>query len=211
MKERPILFSAPMVRAILGGHKTMTRRVAIPRHDDRTPCEHWSGGYCEPEAIMSRHCEHGSEGRPCPYGCPGDRLWVKETWKPHCEGPISDEFPLGTCVKYRADGAMVKPTAWTNEQGAWCEAREESEQWRSPLHMPRWASRITLEVTGVRVERVQDISESDARCEGIDAYVKDGFARAEFVCLWNSINEKRGFGWDVNPWVWVIEFRKTLP
>ena len=211
MKERPILFSAPMVRAILGGHKTMTRRVAIPRHDDRTPCEHWDGGYCEQEAIMSRHCEHGSEGRPCPYGCPGDRLLVKETWKPHCEGPISDEFPLGTCVKYRADGAMVKPTAWTNEQGAWCEAQEESEQWRSPLHMPRWASRITLEVTGVRVERVQDISESDARCEGIDAYVKDGFARAEFVCLWNSINEKRGFGWDVNPWVWVIEFRKTLP
>lgn len=232
MKERPILFSAPMVRAILGGHKTMTRRVAIPRHDDRTPCEHWSGGYCEPEAIMSRHCEHGSEGRPCPYGCPGDRLWVKETWKPHCEGPISDEFPLGTCVKYRADGAMVKPTAWTNEQGAWCEAQEESEQWRSPLHMPRWASRITLEVTGVKVERVQDISQEDAAAEGsfigrcqcaemqrksrtpIEAVFRQTGCHIhgiEFRELWNDINAKRGFGWDVNPWVWVIEFRKTLP
>lgn len=205
MKERPILFSGEMVRAILDNRKTMTRRVL-----KKQPGSH--------ESVPGQAVIAGDESAriiDCPYGMSGDRLWVKETWKPHCEGPISDEFPLGTCVKYRADGVCLKPTSWTNEQGAWCEAREKDTKWRPSIFMPRWASRITLEVTGVRVEQAQNISEREAVAEGcqycppVGCSPEKQTARQHFAQLWDSINSKRGFGWENNPWVWVIEFKRV--
>jgi len=216
MKERPIIFSAPLVRAILDGRKSQTRRVAVPRFDDRKPCEHWHGGNDPVQAaLMMRHCDHGSEGTTCPYGQPGDRLWVRETWKGMKDG--GDSRP---CVAYAA----------TDFKPARC-------KWDSPLFMPRWASRITLEVVGVRVERVQDITEADAAAEGCEAIgvpiVDDGTGdhlgdqpsfRYGFAALWDSIYGKRAKGcdlahvggeavnaysWAANPWVWVIEFRRA--
>jgi hypothetical protein len=159
----------------------------------------------------------------CKYGQPGDRLWVRETWKPHCEGEISPDFPLGTCVKYRADGKCIKPENWTKEQGRWCESQEESKVWKPSIFMPRWASRITLEIVSVRVERLQDITEEDAKAEGITFHNGGGIGHSgyrhdpafgmvtdtpqwAYAWLWESIN---GAGsWGSNPWVWVIEFKK---
>lgn len=199
MKERPMLFSGPMVRAILEGRKTQTRRVI----DFKRVAE-----------------ETGCRMVQCPYGQTGDRLWVKETWKPHCdcdeEGVVTPEHPLGTCVKYRADGAMIKPDRWNEEQGSWCEANENTTRWFPSIHMPRWASRITLELTGVRVERVQDISEEDAKAEGCEASAPARLAMIEplknaYRILWDSISAARGYGWDKNPWVWVLEFKRVSP
>ena len=216
MKERPILFSGAMVRAILADTKTQTRRVV--KGEGSIAVVQQSNG---PMVLHKYNGETHSGFRiECPYGQPGDRLWVRETWKPHCEGPIREEFPLGTCVKYAADGAMVKPTEWTHEQGAWCEMNEETPQWRPSIHMPRWASRITLEIVAVRVERLQNISEEDARAEGCDSGIwhqESGMLAGEtdpediatfrdgYGFLWECIN---GAGsWALNPWVWVVEFR----
>ncbi|MEN6533352.1 MAG: hypothetical protein ABFD89_06795 [Bryobacteraceae bacterium] len=226
MKERPILMCGPMVLATLKDQKTNTRRVLKPQPPSSesiyAKCgqgislfnDEWSpdgatfrvGGAC---GLVHDAC--GQDSWRCPYGEPGDRLWVKETWKPHCEGPISAEFPLGTCVKYRADGVCVKPDTWDNEQGAWCEAHEESTKWRPSIFMPRWASRITLEVTGVKAQQVQDISEGDAASEGIQFISPDWKKNPVgiFAVLWDSINLKRGFGWDANPWVWVVQFKRV--
>lgn len=128
---------------------------------------------------------------------PGDRLWVRETW--YCAGvDESDGYP----VRYR-EGATVQ--------------EDVSISWRPSIFMPRWASRITLEITGVRVERLQDITEEDAKEEGVPPMIfsDGGYGKPDyrdgFRQLWDSINAKRGFGWDVNPWVWVIEFRRVTP
>lgn len=167
MKERPIILSGPMVRAILAGAKTQTRRVVKPQ----------AMGQWGPVV-------------PCPYGRPGDRLWVREAWRP-VHGGYSD---LG--ARYRAD------------------FERDQTVWRPSIHMPRWASRITLEVTGVRVERLQDISEADAQAEGSfewaaeqDTPVRDlDEARLVYLQLWQSINGPAS--WDADPWVWVVEFRR---
>lgn len=205
IKERPILFSGPMVRAILEGRKTQTRRIAKPRCDDKTPCEHWSGvNTKELGVIMFRLCEHGGEGLDCPYGQPGDRLWVRETFRlsePNdcaCYEPCSCKSGLpiykATCGFEREKGDPI---------------------WKPSIFMPRWASRITLEITGVRVERLQDITEADAKAEGVIGCVRqnsyprgtDGQpSRAEYAILWESINGQGS--WDKNPWVWVLEFKK---
>ena len=202
--ERPILFSAPMVRAILEDRKTQTRRVVKLPHSN--PLGHW-----EPFLFGGKGCRD-SKGREisgqmtishtrtgevigCPYGAPGDRLWVRETWGLH-----QQQFDH-EChdVIYRADDQ--RPTV---------------DRWRPSIYMPRWASRIDLEVTGVRVERLQDISEADARAEGappshpsIDAISREfgyaDFPRSWFAQLWESIN---GAGsWAANPWVWAVEFQ----
>ena len=172
MKERPILFSAPMVRALLAGTKTQTRRIIKPQH---------LAFFNQDAAAMLSDWNE----RPLPYGQPGDRLWVRETFG-HFE--CNQHFKPGCNVYYRADGNCL-----------------ELEPWRPSIHMPRWASRITLEITSVRVERLQDISEADAIAEGVytdpacPAY--DAYAQ-----LWDEIN---GLGsWEANPWVWVIEFRR---
>lgn len=232
MKETPLLFKAEMVRAILEHRKTQTRRVV-------------KGAWHEPGGYLQSEPE-GDEGEwwfscskvpasfvtKCPYGSPGDRIWVKETWKPHCEGPISEEFPLGTCVKYKADGKCVKPETWTHNQGYWCESQEETTRWRPSIFMPRWASRITLEVVSVRVERLQDITEDDAIAEGIlpfklvaangttilwgvarEQSEHGSTARVGYEILWDSINiGKAASGgkhaaWSTNPWVWVVSFK----
>lgn len=197
-KERPILFSAPMVRAILEGRKTMTRRVVSPRltpdgmwaRDDSRGCERlFRHGEVAPRGAKPWWPIGGINGAisRCPYGVPGDMLWVRETWASDVDG-----CPAG--LSYRADHLDPRGDGPANPM-----------RWRPSIFMPRWASRITLEVTGVRVERLQDITAGDAECEGVDAAHCgriDAFER-----LWDSINSSRGYGWTVNPWVWVVTFK----
>lgn len=196
MKERPILFSAPMVRAILDGRKTQTRRVVRGQ-----------------VGALDRGQPTIVGGPACPYGAPGDRLWVRETWAAIDERgeAVSRrtrhvDQNCGDRLVYRADDRVL------------------TEQWRSPLFMPRWASRITLEVTTVRVERLQAITEEDACAEGVtqtDGRWWDGAphavkgtpralptAREAFADLWDAINGKRA-PWSSNPWVWVVSFRRV--
>ena len=194
MKERPILFSAPMVRAILDGRKTQTRRIVKP----------------QPEPFVTKFFvnEHGcgiSEDEAqnhvwrCPYGIPGDRLWVRECWGLFDSQP--SDGPDRAHVFYRAT------------DGDRCELRYQL--WRPSIHMPRWASRITLEVVAVRVERLQDITADDAKSEGVEvckhfADANKGHPldphRVAFAWLWNTINGSDA--WIANPWVWVVEFKK---
>lgn len=181
---RGILFNGEMVRAILEGRKTQTRRVL-----------------------------RGTE-KPCPYGKPGDELWVRETWQAwvrcsyeydewepidrECRGGRTWEQYLEDCgnpnaIEYRATSKSLGP-------------------WTPAIHMPRWASRITLEIESVRVERVQAISKADAIAEGFErepALPID--PRDWFRVLWDSINASRGFGWDENPYVFAITFRRVKP
>ena len=187
--ERPILFSGPMVRAILDGRKTMTRRVVKKQPPDgwdracwfRAPVMGWT---YRPEPADEWHTVK------CPYGQTSDRLWVRETW---CDGYTGTADPY----LYRA----------TYKGGA-------NYTWKPSIHMPRKASRITLEVVGVRVERLQEISEDDAFAEGVSDKVnpneEDYTLSAEevFEKLWDSINGKK-HPWDSNPWVWVVEFKRV--
>jgi len=207
IKERPMLFSAPMVRALLDGSKTQTRRVMkVPPKKDFS----WDGGY----AIISKAVSVAinifnrakgvplmGDATPCPYGKPGDRLWVRET----CQA-AQDGMTFG--VNYLADGS----TKWLcrsmdTEWLTMYDYRGASGATIPSIHMPRWASRLNLEITSVRVERLNDISEADAKAEGCEpadcchAYYH-GFSK-----LWESIN---GAGsWEQNPWVWVIEFKRV--
>lgn len=193
MKERPILFSGPMVRAILDGRKTQTRRVI---KDVSADCElfinagdgFWQQCYRDDSgAIHSK-----SWLTKCPYGKPGDLLWVRETFARNEVLPLMDR-EAGEFI-YRAD---------LNGRGA----TKYTATWKPSIHMPRWASRITLRITDIRVERLQDISEGDATAEGV-MFGETGFsARVCFVALWQSINGKSpGRTWSDNPWVWVICF-----
>ncbi|WP_213308279.1 hypothetical protein [Paraburkholderia sacchari] len=200
MKERPILFSAPMVRAILDGRKTQTRRVFGPAM--RLFAE-------------SYDVEKDLQLKLCPYGQPGDHLWVRESfWG--CDAPGYGDTP---CVVYDDEwhGKVYRPAEvrpWAPRFG------------RIPsIHMPRNFSRITLEVTGVRAERLQEINEQDAIAEGVEPYAIYGgkvaswkgsaamdaareTARDAYRDLWDSLNAARGFGWDVNPWVWAVAFKR---
>lgn len=211
MKERPILFSAPMVRAILEGRKTQTRRTM--------KSQPWARP--EPEDGLWR-LYAGDEGMapfPCPYGQPGDRLWVRETWTSYAtmtraerakSSATYEKFLAGAyhnIVQAAAD--IPTPTGGPEYlYGADFDAETFADlrPWRPSIHMSRRGSRILLEITGVRVERVQEISEKDALAEGCRSQIKHS---AAFADLWDSINAKRGFGWDANPWVWVIEFKRV--
>lgn len=192
IKERPILFSGEMVRAVLQGRKTQTRRVVTQafswiNHLSRPVID--SGGY-------------GVDLLLCPYGEPGERLWVREswaTWKSLDQCKPSG-IVAGAGVQYLAGGTNIRGHEVLCGRG----------KGRPSIFMPRWASRILLEVESVRVERVQDVSEEDAWAEGVVARGTsrhDGEGRALFRRLWDSINKERGYGWDENPWVWVVEFR----
>lgn len=204
MAERPILFSDPMVRAILDGRKLQTRRVLTPQpHEESGPI---SVGRYHPIVVRRGLEEPGverfgahtdDESWPCPYGAPGDRLWVREAWSYYG----GDEYlyqrdPMAVGFRASADfGGRPIPGG----------------RWRPSIHMPRWASRLTLEVTSVRVERVQSIGEFDALAEGVSGWVRDRrceTARDGFRVLWDSINGKRdGCSWKANPWVWAITFK----
>jgi hypothetical protein len=179
MKERPILFSAPMVRGILAGTKVQTRRVVKPQ----------AMGQWGPVV-------------PCPYGQPGDRLWVREAWDFIPEGDPGTPSCAG--IRYWADAGYELRTPPSNYNPM----LYGKERVRPSIHMPRWASRITLEVTGVRVERLQDISEADARAEGISrADCPDWHATTDYRALWESIHGPGS--WAANPWVWVVEFKRV--
>ena len=183
MKDRPILFSGPMVRAILDGRKTQTRRVIKPQ-----PV--WVHVR---EPILQYRRKVGLAYVLCPYGQPGDRLWCRETWAPSVAGVTAPPF------HYLAD---FKPAEFA-----------EMVRWKPSIYMPRWASRITIEITAVRVERVCQITEQDALAEGVCPSLEycdpeTPSARMQFKDLWNTINSARGFGWDVNPWVWVVSFKR---
>lgn len=203
VRERPIIFSGEMVRAILEGRKTQTRRVIQPQPSDV------DGATC---FLMGDDLR--SDGRDkiirCPYGQPGDRLWVRETARLEFD-QRRDEHR----VRYQADDYDTL----TSSEGAleWIEAAKwknvAPRQWRTPwrpsIHMPRWASRLTLEITEVRVQRVQEIGDDDCYAEGV-VYVGEGFDPPPQVIyreLWDSLNAKRGYSWESNPWVWAISFR----
>jgi len=196
MKERPIIFSGPMVRAIMEGRKTQTRRVAKYNPFLGEPSE-WGDRAKNQEPEFVRIA--GDYRRFCHYGQPGDRLWAKETYSLTQHGkPV-----------YRADGKDRDGFQWAIEPG---DPRSEC-LWKSPLFMPRWASRITLELVNVRVERVQDISESDVWEEGCAKpsgyFGCPGQAQGIYKQLWDSIH---GSGsWAANPWAWVLEFKRINP
>jgi len=215
MNEKPILFSSPMVLAILEGRKTQTRRVINPQ-----PSENFSPIAVEwySPIIVDRNGDEqpgaeifgvygDDEGYRCLYGAPGDRLWVKETFKCEELEPFGEDG-----VRFRADGVFRGIENSQEASQKWLEAYREGGKWRPSIFMPRWASRITLEVVNVRVERVRDIKDDDAKAEGATL---DNSGRLEgignfvdgFAIVWDKINKKRGFGWDVNPWVWVVEFK----
>lgn len=210
VKERPILFSGDMVRAILADRKTQTRRVVklpdmrfeyIRQNDDFVPAgEAW---LCEWDGDEHNGMELHQATLRSPYGVPGDRLWVRECFR--YQDFDCDEGVWYARMRYRADD-FETPSRTFMPKG-----EDTPIGWKPSIHMPRWASRITLEVTGVRVERVQEMDPRDAYAEGF-RFEKDGIvvisAEAKFRYLWDKLNNKRGFGWDKNPWVWVIEFRR---
>lgn len=235
MKERPILFSGPMVRPILNMKpgvwppeaidsskpiKWQTRRICKTKDVNGKPLSEYTGDALD--ALIRHHC---------PHGVPGDRLWVRETWQLMKEHnmlwlpgthvtthgkPIPKEKPdmKHHYILYQADNDLADPNTY---------------RFRPSIHMPRWASRIDLEITDIRVERVQDISGEDAIAEGVGVFHQvtedgeDGFyhvpwpqgigylqcdsSEEAFMALWDSINAKRGYGWDKNPDVWVEEFK----
>ncbi|MED8000908.1 hypothetical protein [Pseudomonas aeruginosa] len=220
-RERPILFNDQMVRAILEGRKTVTRRVVKD-----------TGFYAIDAAIHGNDValrEREALSTRCPFGQPGDRLWVRETWgvisntwdesgnmvdwtpdrpaTPIRELPFGSGYYSGHAI-YAADG----PMEWAGDDDGVGEPRSA---WKPSIHMPRAISRILLEITAVRVERLQDITEDQAIAEGIDTHPMGFYgngcitAGGAFLELWESIN---GDGrWAANPWVWVVEFRRLTP
>jgi hypothetical protein len=238
MKERPIIMGADSVMAILGGLKTQTRRVVKPQ-----PIHMPEGAYIDPynhnyehftawtlDNKMLLNCGGNIKNTAhwkCPYGVIGDRLWVRETWAEanYWTNDVDAETPIYRASDYKTP---IKPVVW-----------------KSPMFMPRWASRITLEITDIRVERVQDITPEDAlaegimsneeyearasednlfpcpRCEGYQVHEAFGYdygiteidctycntQKKRYRIIWDSLNAKRGYSWESNPWVWVISFK----
>ncbi len=216
MKERPILFSGPMVRAILEGRKTQTRRVVRPQPTHIEWFQHqqgWLGSF----GVDAGTKNNPHRMVPCPYGVPGDRLWVRESFL--CFGSSDSITPAvqRACqIRYKADDG---PAVWIPMPA---EAKEPtpSLKGKPSIHMPRWTSRITLEIVSVWVERLQDITEADAIAEGIerDAENPGRFvdyrhdesampARASYWSLWDKINGDGSAA--LNPWVWVVEFKRV--
>jgi len=204
MKEKPIIFSGPMVSAILEGRKTQTRRVVKPQPDGSP---YWTF-HKEIGAFFPANYESKPAFLKCPYGQTGDRLWVRETFEYCVRGA---DYPPGfeDYVAYRADNGakMITPGLISTE--------DINGKWRPSIHMPRWASRISLEVTGVRMERLQDISTEDIRAEGVDDGMTnprmgkrhDASMRMAWQALWESINGPDS--WAASPWVWIVEFKRV--
>lgn len=238
MSALPILFNGAMVRAILEGRKTQTRRVApisaldIKHHDNdmvtwgvkfskpiKGSLGSYSGGrFSDDQARRIIASQYG------PYGQPGNRLWVRETW----QGPLLDSEEHEAQLREDGPNAFKKPGFCAYRATDTLDAVDSDGNdlgWRPSIHMPRWASRITLDITGVRVERLSDISHDDAEAEGvglrrisetdhrwIDYMDKDGSRtfgdpRHSYWSLWKSIYGESSH--DANPWVWVVEFKRV--
>ncbi|HHI1671682.1 TPA: hypothetical protein ACP4X1_000781 [Klebsiella quasipneumoniae] len=205
MKERGLIFNGEMVRAILDGRKTQTRRTVKPQPDEDGLAKVTNGPWVDTSERNYR----------CPFGAAGDRIWVRETF---C--PVDDtQYGGEKWVDYRAT-----PKFEESHPAGWDSAPNDAEalKWRPSIHMPRWASRILLEITDVRVERLNAISEEDATAEGVPPAgsllpnypgtfltPKGDFATAKvaFQRLWESIYGAEN--WQANPWVWVIEFKRV--
>lgn len=245
MKERPILFSGQMVRAILDNRKTQTRRIVRICDAPITKAEsdacrrqkgiptnavnvRLCGGYLKCDAPPGSATV--SSRVPCPYGQPDERLWVRESffvdhYNYYPRGPFPKAKPpeIDDNILYAADGTCC-------EQLGECDCEGKGAVWRPSIHMPRWASRLSLEIIRIRVERLQDISEADAKAEGIAELTKDGdvkkyavldrgdysstpwarmptTAKHAFERLWKSINGSQS--WDANPYVWVVKFKRV--
>jgi hypothetical protein len=194
MREKPIIFSTPMVQAIREGRKTQTRRVIKPQPLDGAK---YKGIVCENKQMVAKF---SFENIPIKYGyhvlpfIPGDILWVRETW-----------------YESNGDGLLKGLYYKANPEDAECVNAHPKNNWRHSIFMPREAARIFLEVKSVRVERLQDIGEENAKAEGVQpeedikiAYLSPH--REAFHRLWDSLNAKRGYGWDSMPWGWVMEF-----
>lgn len=198
MNEKPILFSTSMVRAILEDRKTQTRRVMKPQPSPEfnpiavewfAPTVEDRYGYEQPGKEIFG-CYGEEEGYKCPYGAPGDQLWVREKF-----GTVGDSFVY--FADYQDGGKNADAFVEINT------GKTAPILWKSSFFLPRKASRIQLEIVKVRVEKVQDISKDDATAEGVPG--------EKFRELWDSINFKDGNGWNANPWVWVIEFKRIKP
>ena len=222
MKERPILFSGPMVQAILDGRKTQTRRVVKPQPGplDR-PYRAPDGFWYVTDSRGGHFSAIGTRNGRCPHGVPGDRLWVRETWGvgnrpcPH-SGWIDG-------IEYRADCVDDCAPPLHDVIPGDVDADSIRTGWRPSIHMPRWACRLVLEIADIRVERLNDISEADTDAEGFggeypDHVMPDVFPPREggwghlsmpecYRVLWEHINGPGS--WDANPWVWVIEFKRV--
>lgn len=224
MAELPIIFSGPMVKALLDGQKTQTRRVVKPPPPD------WitQFGYTcfTPKGHISGRGTYKDEGPgekffKCPYQ-KGQTLWVREAWCLLDYDQWWEPGPRDLVVrpgKYPRKNACAYKADETSLEGERCR-KELGYRWKSPFFMPRWASRLALTVTNARVERVQEISEEDAKAEGIlepapvhgkwcaPAKGREGHwsYRKPYADLWDALNAKRGYAWARNPWVWVVEF-----
>lgn len=229
MKERPVLFNGDMVRAILDGRKTQTRRVMKTQPSANfspmnmaleldytarwfTPGVVDKDGYLQPAKKQMFGVADEDEGYACPLGAVGDRLWVRETWQAIHDS--LDEFGYVDERTYAPSILKEKDSYWhTVFAESYGEENREDRgfPWRPAIHMPRWASRILLEITSVRVKRLQDISEEDAKAEGVAPSAHaitppEAIYRVGFLNLWCSIYGEES--WQANPWCWVIEFRR---
>lgn len=215
-KKRPILFSAMMVQAILDGRKTITRRVV--KHQDCVEFNKEGAIYVHHPKCPS-YCDYGCNGvgfGESPYGLKGDHLWVREAWGWQPEGNYFNTETKETNPMFWRANPNYTWEMPSEKQGVGYRANGASpmyppiDGWKPSIHMWRWASRISLEITDVRVERLQEITDMDAIKEGCEhpgVEIADGFMREVFHGVWDSINGKK-YPWLSNPWVWVIEFKR---
>ena len=229
MKERPIIFSADSVKAIIDGRKTQTRRVVKPMlQDGASLAVVLSNGLAKFDYGNGLYVDD----RLCPYGARYNTLWVREKWR-----IVEWDIGLSYQIEY-TDGVILQEPGDSSEydfdayrrlllqcgkdcNNAGLDVDSEGyyilkddivpTRWRSPIHMPRWASRITLEITDVRVERLQDINFRDLQAEAVGIQGELTKAMEEYIQIWDSLNSKRGYPWSNNPWVWVIEFQRVTP
>jgi hypothetical protein len=216
-RERPILFNGEMVRAILDGRKTQTRRVIRPQPPEwcrladiegpelYTPARVGASGEIEPadREVYGVYDVDGEWGAVFPYGRPWDRLWVREAFNPHYGGYKKPA--------YRADWEKTPPDPDLVPE----------PKWKPSIHMPRWASRIDLEIIKIEIQRIQNIEEREVWAEGVkrpdwwddlDPHIDpETAAREKYARVWDKIYAKRGYTWSSNPWVWVITFRVIRP
>jgi hypothetical protein len=213
-RELPIIFSTAMVRAILDGKKTQTRRVVSPiqvpyKLDEPIGEDTWAAvaqnsvryGFC----VFGKTAESVAKQTFCPICSVGDRLYVREAW-----AKLEDN--TNNNIKGMVYRASEIDFYGNDDEHIWA----DDIKWKPSIHMPKKNTRIWLEVTGVRCEKLQDITEEDAIKEGCQGEYDSFFgediidASGAYQKLWDSLNAKRGYGWDKNPWVWVIEFKKVL-